>query len=216
MPTRRPAAARRATLGALLAGATLLGSCGTSGRELRDVPVGQTAPPRTEQAGASASSAGASTTASGPAALVLTAADFAGGEGMPASLSCDGEGTSPALSWTGLPADTAELALTVTDVDDDGAVHWAVTAIPPTAVGAPRGSAPDDAIVHTNADGDPAYLPVCPPEGEAHTYELSLYALTEPLALDDTATGDDVVAALGARSAAGTASRTLLVGTYER
>jgi len=123
---------------------------------------------------------------------------------------------SPAVSWSAVPAGTAELALTVVDPDADGAIHWAVTAIPPDATGAPRGEAPTGAITHTNTVGEIGWASICPPDGEAHTYELTLYALPQPLGLDDAATGDEVVAALTDRAGTGAASFTLLVGTYGR
>ncbi len=202
---------------AALGAAALLAACGTSGRELRDVPAGQTAPPRTEQAGAGPTSFGdPSSTVAGAAGLTLTAADFAGGEALPAYASCDGDGESPALTWSAVPAGTAELALTVVDPDDDGAVNWAVTAIPPDATGAPRGEAPAGAITHTNSDGEVGWASVCPPDGETHTYELTLYALPEPLGLDDAASGDEVIQALADRAGTGAASFALLVGTYGR
>lgn len=197
-------------------GATLLAACGTSGRELRDVRPGETAPSRTEQAGAGPTSSGGTSTAPPAGGLVLTAADFSGGEALPVSASCDGDGISPALRWSGVPEGTAELALTVVDTAGEGGVHWAVTAVPPDATGVERGQAPAGAIVHTNVEGEPGWTSVCPPDGETHTYELTLYALPEPLALDDTASGAEVVEGLTARAAAGGATVSLLVGTYGR
>lgn len=199
-----------------MVGAVLLAACGTSGRELRDVRPGETAPSRTEQAGAAPTSSGDTSTVPGATGLTLTAADFSGGEALPVSASCDGDGLSPALRWSGVPDGTSELGLTVIDTAGAGAVHWAVTAIPPDATGVPRGETPAGAIVHSNVDGEPGWTSVCPPDGETHTYELTLYALPEPLALDDTASGAEVVEALTARAAGGVATVSLLVGTYSR
>lgn len=216
-PARTPRSTASRWAGFALGTAVLLVACGTSGRELADVPTGQTAPPRTEQAGAGPTSLGdASSSVTGTSGLTLTAADFAGGEALPVSASCDGDGVSPALTWSGVPEGTSELALTVVDADNDRAVHWAVTAILPDVTGIPRGEVPVGAIEHRNTDGEVGWASVCPPDGETHTYELTLYALPEPLALDDAATGEEVDAALGSQATAGAADVTLLVATYGR
>ena len=58
---------------------------------------------------------------------------FADGGEIPARYTCAGEGVSPALRWTGTPADAAELALVVRDRDAGGYVHWVVTGIDPSS-----------------------------------------------------------------------------------
>ena len=44
---------------------------------------------------------------------------------------CDDADVSPALTWSNVPSDTVELAITVTDLDADNFSHWVVTGIDP-------------------------------------------------------------------------------------
>jgi hypothetical protein len=53
-----------------------------------------------------------------------------------------GEGLSPALSWSGVPAEATNLAVVVTDLSADGFVHWVVTGIDPGVTGLGEGEAP--------------------------------------------------------------------------
>ncbi|MFI3121046.1 MAG: hypothetical protein QX203_13815 [Methylococcaceae bacterium] len=71
--------------------------------------------------------------------LSLQSADFADQGEIPKELTCDGNDSSPALSWSGLPHQTKSLVLIVDDPDaPDPAkpkmtwVHWLLYNIPPT------------------------------------------------------------------------------------
>jgi Raf kinase inhibitor-like YbhB/YbcL family protein len=135
------------------------------------------------------------------------------GAAIPASFTCDGAGDSPLITWTAPPDGTVELALSVTDSDADGFVHWLVVELPaqagslgggePTAVGA-------EAV---NSFGDPGWGGPCPPPGAApHTYVFTLHLLDQQLELPaDTPTND----LLNAVDAA-TAQTATFTGTYER
>src|SRR5262249_2813377 len=70
---------------------------------------------------------------------------FAPGETIPARFTGDREDVSPALSWSGAPAGTKELALIMDDPDAPSAepwVHWVMYKIPAGTAGLPEGVAP--------------------------------------------------------------------------
>src|SRR3954463_11314032 len=109
-----------------------------------------------------------------------------GGEG-PAKYTCEGQGKSPPLAWSGVPSNAKSLALIVDDPDapDPAApkmtwVHWVLYNIPPTATGLSEGAAagglPRGTLEGTNDFGRAAYGGPCPPVGR-HRYFHKLYAL---------------------------------------
>jgi phosphatidylethanolamine-binding protein (PEBP) family uncharacterized protein len=79
--------------------------------------------------------------AAAPSTLAVTSPAFSAGGAVPAAYTCDGAGTSPPLSWSGVPAGTAEVVVSVTDPDAPGGtfVHWVVLGIPPDAPGLAAG-----------------------------------------------------------------------------
>lgn len=116
---------------------------------------------------------------------MLAVPAFADGAAIPAEFTCDGGGTSPAVEWSGVPANTKSLVLIMEDPDvptalkPDGLfVHWVVYGIPPQATGIPAGGAAG--AMGENGAGQAAYAPPCPPKGYApaeHRYIFTLYAL---------------------------------------
>lgn len=109
-------------------------------------------------------------------------------EGNPGSLSptysCDGKDSWPALSWSGVPAGTAELALyamNVQPVNGQLFVDWAVSGLDPGLTGIDEGKLPKGAVVGTNGFGKRGYS-ICP-EGRGEIYMFALYALPKRLAL---------------------------------
>lgn len=122
---------------------------------------------------------------------------------------CRGEDRSPALSWAGTPAGTAELALVVTDPDADGFVHWVLTGIPPVLTAIGEGETPAGATAGRNDFGTTGWRGPCPPSG-THTYAFRLYALPEPLGVTAEVEAREVIAMLDASSIA----EATLTGTY--
>jgi phosphatidylethanolamine-binding protein (PEBP) family uncharacterized protein len=109
-------------------------------------------------------------------------------EGNPGSLSpvytCDGENSWPAMSWRGVPADTAELALFVMNVqpvEDQLFVDWAVSGIDPDLSGIEAGKLPPGAVVGQNGFGRKGYS-LCP-AGRGEIYMFAVYALPNRLGL---------------------------------
>ncbi len=101
---------------------------------------------------------------------------------------CTGQNVSPALQWSGLPAGTKSLAITVYDPDaptGSGWWHWMVYDIPPTTTSLPagvgaRGKAPLPAGAQLGMTdfGAKGWGGPCPPVGDKpHRYIFTIFAL---------------------------------------
>ena len=119
--------------------------------------------------------------------LILKSADFTHQGEIPKIFTCDGDDSSPGLSWTGLPQDTKSLVLIVDDPDaPDPAkpkmtwVHWLLYNIPPTVTELPKAIAasalPSGTLQGKNDWKRTGYGGPCPPIGR-HRYFHKLYAL---------------------------------------
>jgi Raf kinase inhibitor-like YbhB/YbcL family protein len=102
---------------------------------------------------------------------------------------CSGQNISPALKWSGAPADTKSFALLVHDPDAPtggaGWWHWLVVNIPASAGELAKGAGKADgsnlpfgcAQIDTDFGG-PGWGGPCPPPGDKpHRYNFTLYAL---------------------------------------
>jgi len=159
----------------------------------------------------------------GDARLELSSLAFADGARLPERFTADGEGVSPPLTWRGVPAGTAALALLVEDPDAPATnplVHAVVWNLPPEdgslAEGAiaPDGhGANDGSDVGRNSYSQEGWLPPDPPTGHgSHDYVFQLFALDRAAALDINPGRSDLLDAIrGHVVAAG-----MLVGTYSR
>ena len=122
----------------------------------------------------------------------ITSKSFSPNEPIPKKFTEDGANTSPALSWTGVPSGTVELALIVDDPDAPRPqpwVHWVLCKIPLTTSGLPE-SVPRDAALASlggavqgrNTWGRTGYDGPAPPKGHGvHHYHFKLYALDAAL-----------------------------------
>ncbi|NLI21919.1 MAG: YbhB/YbcL family Raf kinase inhibitor-like protein [Clostridiales bacterium] len=124
------------------------------------------------------------------AAMTVTSADVVDGVLADA---CGKKGTqkrngiptlSPALSVRNLPAGTAALAITMIDPDGHNWVHWLAANLPAKEEWPANASIDlaDQMIQGENDFGFVGYGGPTPPSG-THTYVLTVYALSEPLAL---------------------------------
>jgi hypothetical protein len=124
--------------------ACLLTACNDDGRELR--------PATPDQMGSVSTTAAPTTTAPvpgvfdtlpGEASVTLSSptlvAPFADGGQILPRYTCSGPNESPALSWTGAPPEAVEIAITMTDIDAPGYVHWAMSGIDPLTAGLGEG-----------------------------------------------------------------------------
>jgi len=177
----------------LLIPALLLGACGDRSGKTLETPIFDPPEPPVE------SSLPTEPTAPPVAVMPLTlTASWVDGATVPGRQTCLGDGVSPALTWTNVPAGTIELAVTVVDGDADGYVHWIVYAIQPDQLGLIEGQLPDVAFAWVNSAGEQAFEPLCPPTGETHRYRFTLYALNQQLEVADDAGASDVIAQLEA------------------
>jgi len=150
------------------------------------------------------------------AAFSLSSPAFKEGGSIPSRFTCDGTDRSPALAWSGAPANTKSFALIMHDPDAPmagGFTHWVLFDIPATSKQLPEGFQPGSVGVSgTSGFRRPGYGGPCPPSG-SHHYRFMLSALDVPtLGLQASATKADVEKAMQGH-VVGTAE---LVGTYQR
>ena len=134
------------------------------------------------------------------AAMTVTSPTLKAGEVVPVDHTADGKNLSPALSWSGAPANTKQFALIYDDPDvafgtpPQTFVHWVVYKIPGTAKGLPA-ELPMEAVLA----GPPeiagtiqglsgfkraGYRGPAPPPGKPHHYTWTVYALDAELPLE--------------------------------
>lgn len=127
-------------------------------------------------------------TATEAVTLEITSPEFAEGEAIPVKFSCDGEDTSPALTWTEPPAGTQSFVLIMDDPDAGGTwVHWVVYNLPASSRGLEAAIPVDTEISGGGLQGRNSsringYQGPCPPSG-SHRYFFKLYALDTVLDL---------------------------------
>ena len=118
-------------------------------------------------------------------ALELSTPAFKQGEKIPSKYTCDAAGMNPALTFSGVPANTKQLVLTMHDPDVPKTLmpsgnfdHWMVWDIAPTSKGIAEGAG---SSMGMNGTGKAGYIGPCPPDRE-HRYFFRLYAVDVPLA----------------------------------
>jgi Raf kinase inhibitor-like YbhB/YbcL family protein len=132
-----------------------------------------------------------------PPAMVLTVQGFEDGGEIPVRFSqaapgaAPGEGTSPAMSWTNVPAGTQSFVLNMRDLDvarnrtTEDQAHWVVWNIPAGTTslpeGLPRGSQLPDGSYQISATGPVYRGPGAPATGPRHHYMFEIYALDTKL-----------------------------------
>jgi len=109
-----------------------------------------------------------------------------------------GANQSPQLYWEHAPKETRAFAITMYDLDaptGSGFWHWVVFNIPAgvhelkTDAGDPGKNLLPEGAIQSNTDmGKPGYAGAAPPEGPAHRYLITVYALAKKLDLDQHAT----------------------------
>lgn len=115
--------------------------------------------------------------------MQLSSPAFKMGEFIPRQYSCEGEDSSPPLSWEGAPAGTRSYALTCVDPDAPMGdwVHWVVWDIPGDSTSLPENiPSQEQTLLHqgVNSWGRVGYGGPCPPPGHGpHRYFFTLYAL---------------------------------------
>src|SRR5262252_8171204 len=144
--------------------------------------------------------------------MTLTIATFPDGGPIPVKYSqaaegvAPGEGTSPAIRWSNVPAGTQSFVLNMHDMDvvrnktSDDQAHWVVWNIPATATGfpegVPKGSQLADGSYQVSATGPMYRGPGAPATGPLHHYMFELYALDTKLDVKPTADAFETRAAV--------------------
>lgn len=161
----------------------------------------------------------------GLAAISVTSLAFAHHAPIPPRYTADGEGLSPPLQWSGVPAGVDTVVLIVEDADAPTPrplVHAIVVDLPAADGGLTEGALKSpDHEGHDLHEGRNSYLmagwlPPDPPPGHGqHRYAFQVFALGAigvGETLGDTPGRDALVDALRERAVASG----LLIGTYER
>jgi len=134
--------------------------------------------------------------------LEITSDAFEYEGSIPSDYSCDGENTSPALTWSEPPSGTQSFALIMDDPDAPLGtfVHWVIFNIPASARGLEQATPKipqleDGSIQGQNSANLSGYMGPCPPTG-THRYFFKLYALDTTLDLTSDAKKDDLLSAM--------------------
>ena len=157
-----------------------------------------------------------------PQTIWLQSPAFQDGGPLPARHTDDGEGLSPALRWSGEPADARSLVVIVEDADaptPEPLVHLLAWNLPADSGGVEEGAfrsphhpGREDGVGR-NAFTRIGWLPPDPPTGHGpHLYVFQIFALDRALTFDDHPGRAALTAAMDGRVLA----RGVLLGTYER
>jgi hypothetical protein len=204
---------RRLRLGALALCLAALAGCDTDdGRTLADPPPGATAPPRPTGTTSTTAVVVNPPVGSEEGGLVLGSPAFGAGLAIPDRYACEGDNVSPPLGWTGVPAGTVELAITVVDPGAPGGqfVHWVITGIDPALRGLDEDAAPEGSIQARNGTSEFGWFGPCPPAGETHSYVFTLFALAQPSGVVAGTSGEDAIRQVAATPG----SAATLTGTF--
>lgn len=122
---------------------------------------------------------------------------------IPREYARDGGDKSPDLTWSGLPPKTQALALIVEDPDAPNGTftHWLMWDIPITRDRLPEdvshaGDFTDGARQGDNDFDERGYSGPQPPRGRTHHYHFKLFALDEPLRLEEGARREELLRAM--------------------
>jgi len=176
---------------AVTLGMVSLVACSSDGRTLRPAGPDQTLSIVTTTTPPTTSAAAVKPTGTG----FVATAPWADGGFIDAQYTCKGADTSPAISWSGVPASTQELAISLVDLDASDFVHWIVAGLDPASTGIAAGRVPTGAIQAANGFGEAKYGGPCPPDGE-HKYRLTVYALGARSNLADGGAADTALSQL--------------------
>jgi Raf kinase inhibitor-like YbhB/YbcL family protein len=133
------------------------------------------------------------------ASLNVTSPAFAANGNIPLAFSPYGQGRSPALAWSGVPAGAKSLVLMMEDPDATSArpfIHWLAWNIDPSLRGVPEASVPAGIRQGRNGRGSAAYFGPRPHGSKPHHYHFQLFALDRMLDLPVGADRAQLLAAM--------------------
>ena len=162
----------------------------------------------------------------GMASIRVTSLAFVDHGPIPAMYTADGDGISPPLQWSGLPAGTRSVVVIVEDADSptpQPLVHAIAVGLAPDDTFLREGALDDEKDAQVNATpharlGRNSYLqtgwlPPDPPPGHGvHRYVFQVYALEDTGSMPETPGRDALLDALQNHAIASGC----LIGTYER
>lgn len=129
---------------------------------------------------------------------------------------CDGLGSTPALSWVAAPTDAAELAIVMIDElspDNVNGVHWVMAGLDPATTRLVEDEVPLGAVQAVNSFGEVGWTAPCPDPGTGQqTYRFTVYALGQQSELSDGTPAGDAIAFIEAVAF----SSSDILATYER
>jgi Raf kinase inhibitor-like YbhB/YbcL family protein len=149
--------------------------------------------------------------------MKLTSSAFDHEGSIPKQYTCDGEGISPPLYITDIPAETKSLALIMDDPDVPKSIrkdgiwdHWVVFNIPASTTYIAEAEEPSGTPGKGTANNTGYYGP-CPPDRE-HRYFFNIYALDTLLELPGGSTKNQLLEAMNGHVLA----KAILIGRYKK
>lgn len=153
-----------------------------------------------------------------PEILTVSSPAFGNGDRIPVRFTADGEGVSPPLAWSGLPADTAQVLVVCEDPDiaaPQPFVHL-IAVFDPDISGVGEGELNSERAtvrIGKHSMGGTGWLPHDPPPGHgAHHYVFQVFALGRRFDWDVHPGKDEVKKAV----AGSVLAKGALIGVYER
>jgi Raf kinase inhibitor-like YbhB/YbcL family protein len=146
--------------------------------------------------------------------MQITSTAFAANAFIPSKYTCQGENSSPPLTFSQTPKTAKSLALIMDDPDATGGnifVHWVLYDIPTSVLQILENSTPAGATTGINSLEKMSYAGPCPPTGK-HRYFFKLYALDKELALGQGATKQQVEEAMEGHIV----EKAEIIGLYEK
>jgi phosphatidylethanolamine-binding protein (PEBP) family uncharacterized protein len=146
----------------------------------------------------SAAEVAPTTTVALPPSIVATSTAHDEGEAIPVEFTCDGDGTQPPCTVSGLPDGTVSIAVIMDASAPDWVyVHWVQYDMPPES------EIPPDAfdvgtigVALFNLGG---YVPPCPQGEDVGTHTVQVFAINALSGLDEGATKRELLDAIGGR-----------------
>lgn len=141
---------------------------------------------------------------------------WADGGAIDIRYTCDGSNAAPSISWSGIPAGTAEIAISLVDetnlITGRPFIHWVLSGLDPSIDRLGEDELPIGAIQGLNFYGDVGYTGPCPDPGTTGTFVLTVFALGQQVELADGTPAAELLDVIGTvaidtASSSGTATR---------
>jgi Raf kinase inhibitor-like YbhB/YbcL family protein len=144
---------------------------------------------------------------------------FSEGEPIPVKHTCDGDDSSPPLTFSNIPPGAKSLVLICEDPDAPSGTftHWILYDLPATVTELSGGVSTDETLSNSARQGKNDFKRVgyggpCPPPNGPHHYFFRLYALDVALEVQPKATKDQITRAMEGHIL----GEGYLMGTYKR